>query len=38
VGVCSRSLAGSAGSIPARGMGVYLVSVVCCQIEVSASD
>ena len=35
--VCGRSLAGFAGSNPARGMGVYLVSVVCCQVEFFAS-
>jgi hypothetical protein len=36
--VCGRSLAGFAGSNPARGMGVYIVSFVCCQTDVSASD
>jgi hypothetical protein len=35
--VCGRSLAGFAGSNPARCKGVYLVSVVCCQVEVCAS-
>ena len=35
--VCGRSLAGIVGSNPAGGMGVSLVSVVCCQVEVSAS-
>ena len=35
--VCSRSLAGIAGSNPAPGHGsVSVVSVVCCQVEVSA--
>jgi hypothetical protein len=34
--VCDRSLAGFSGSNPARGIGVYFVSVVCCQVEVSA--
>jgi hypothetical protein len=34
--VCSRSLAGILGSNPAGGMDVSLVSVVCCQAEVSA--
>jgi len=32
-----RSLAGILGSNPAGGMDVCLVSVVCCQVEVSAS-
>ena len=37
--ICGRSLAGIAGSNPAGGMDVYVcrVSVVCCQVEVSAS-
>jgi hypothetical protein len=35
--VCGRSLAGFMGSSPAGDMDVYLVSVVCCQVEVSAS-
>ena len=35
--VCGRSLAGTAGSNPARGMYVSLVSVVCRQEEVSAT-
>jgi hypothetical protein len=36
--VCSRSLAGIAGSNPAGGMDVcLLLSVVCCQVEVSAT-
>jgi hypothetical protein len=34
--VCSRSLAGIAGSNPA-GAWIYFVSVVCYQIDVSAS-
>ena len=38
VWVCGRSLAGIVGSNPAGGMDVCLslVSVVCCQVEVSA--
>jgi hypothetical protein len=36
--VCGRSLAGIMGSNPARGRGcLSLVSVVCCQVEISAS-
>ena len=35
--VCGRSLAGIVGSNPAGGMGICLVDVVCCQVEVSAS-
>jgi hypothetical protein len=36
--VCGRSLAGIAGSNPALGYGcLSLVSVVCCEVEVSAS-
>jgi hypothetical protein len=36
--VCSRSLAGVVGSNPAGGHGCLSpVSVVCCQVEVSAS-
>jgi hypothetical protein len=37
--VCGRLRAGIAGSNPARGMDVCLslMSVVCCQVEVSAS-
>ena len=35
--VCNRSLAGIVGSNPAGGMDVCLVSVVCCQVEFSAS-
>jgi hypothetical protein len=35
--VCGHSLAGITGSNPAMGMDVlFLVSVVCCQVEVSA--
>ena len=34
--VCCRSLAGIAGSNPAGGMAVSLVSVVCRQVEVWA--
>jgi len=37
--VCGRSLAGIAGSNPAGGNGsLFLVSVVCFQVEVSATD
>jgi hypothetical protein len=37
--VCGRSLAGIAGSNPAGGMDVLsVVSVVCCQVEVSATS
>jgi hypothetical protein len=36
--VCVRSLAGVAGSNPAVGMDISLVSVVCCQVEVGAPD
>ena len=38
--VCDRSFAGVAGSNPARGGGhgnLSLVSVVCCQVEVSVT-
>jgi hypothetical protein len=36
--VCGRSLAGIVGSNPAGGVDVcLLLSVVCCQVEVSAS-
>ena len=36
--VCDRSLAGIAGSNPAGGHGhLTLASVVCCEVEVSAS-
>jgi hypothetical protein len=35
--VCGRSLVGIVGSNPSGGMVVSLVSVVCCQVEVSAS-
>ena len=36
--VCSRSLAGNAGSNPTGGMDVcLLLSVVCCQVEISAT-
>jgi hypothetical protein len=36
---CGSSLTGIVGSNPARGHGyLSLVSVVCCQIEVSATD
>jgi len=37
--VCGRSLAGIAGSNPAGGNGsLFLVSVVCFQVEVSPTD
>ena len=37
--VCGLSLAGIAGSNAARGHGcLSVVSVVCCQVEVSATD
>ena len=35
--VCGRSLAEIAGSNPAGDMDVCVVSVVCCQVEVSAT-
>ena len=35
--VCGRSLTRIAGSNPAGGMDVSLYSVVCCQVEVSAT-
>jgi hypothetical protein len=35
---CGSSLAGIAGGIPARHGYMSLVSVVCCQKEVSATD
>jgi hypothetical protein len=35
--VCGRSLAGIAGRIP-PGERMFVVSVVCCQVEVSATD
>ena len=36
--VCGRSTAGIVGSNPAGGYGcLSVVSVVCCQVEVSAS-
>jgi len=34
--VCDRSLAGIAGSNPARTMDVSIVSVVSCEVEVFA--
>jgi hypothetical protein len=36
--VCGRSLAGIAGSNPAGGMDVSLMSVACCRVVVYASD
>jgi len=35
--VCGRSLAVTASSNPIGGMDVYLVGVVCCQVEISAT-
>jgi len=35
--VCGRSIAGIVGSNPAEGVDVYVVCVVCCQVEVSES-
>jgi len=36
--VCGRSITGIAGSNPAEGNGcLSVVTVVCCQVEVSAS-
>ena len=35
--VCGRTLPGIAGSNPFGGMGVCLMRVVCCQVEVSAT-
>jgi len=35
--VCGRSFAGIVGSNLAGGMDMFLVSVVCCQVDVSAS-
>jgi hypothetical protein len=35
--VYGRSLAGIAGSNPAGGLDISVVSVVCCQVEVSAT-
>jgi hypothetical protein len=37
VWVCVRILAGIAGSSPTRSMDVCVVSVVCCEVEVSAT-
>jgi hypothetical protein len=34
---CGRSFAGIAGSNSAGGMDVSVVSVVCCQVEVSVT-
>ena len=36
--VCGRSLAGIAGSNPAGGMDMSLVSVVCCQRSLRQAD
>jgi hypothetical protein len=37
--ICGRSLVGIAGSIPFRGLGfLSVMSVVCCQVEVSVTD
>ena len=35
--VCGRSLSGIVGSNPAEAW-MFVVSVVCCQVEVSATD
>jgi hypothetical protein len=35
--VCGRLLAGNAGSNPVKVMNLSLLSVVCCQVEVSAN-
>jgi hypothetical protein len=35
--VCGNSLAVTAASNPAAGMDICLLSLVCCQVEVSAS-
>jgi hypothetical protein len=35
--VCGRSIAGIVGSNPAGGMDVFLLSVLCCRVQVSAS-
>ena len=35
--VCSRSLAGIEGSNPSGDMGLSLVNIVCCRVEVSAT-
>jgi len=35
--VCGHSLAVIAGSSPSTNMDVFLVSVVCCQVEVYAT-
>jgi hypothetical protein len=35
--VCGRTLAGIVGSNPAGGVDVCVLSVVCCQVEVSAT-
>ena len=35
--VCGRLLAGNAGSNPVNVMNLSLLSVVCCQVEVSAN-
>ena len=36
--VCGRSLAEIVGSNPTGGMDMSVVSVVCCQVEVSATS
>ena len=36
--VCGPSIARIAGSNPVGGMGVFLLSVAFCQVEVSATD
>jgi hypothetical protein len=35
--VCGRSLAGNVSSNPAEVVDVSVVSVVCCEVEISAS-
>ena len=35
--VCGRSYAGNASSNPAGGMGVCVMLLSCCKVEVSAS-
>jgi hypothetical protein len=36
--VCGLSLVGAAGSNHSRGMDMSVVSVVCCQVEVSVTS
>ena len=37
VRICGRSIGGTAGSNPAGGLDASLVSIVCCQLKVSAT-